>query len=59
VQIRALWDRTIPNNRVRVKVSQIRGPLQRMGAEGRARLSAERRGVPLRVRHADLVAAAQ
>jgi hypothetical protein len=52
VQIRALWDRTVTPGRVRVEARQTRGPLQRLGAEGRARLSAQRRGVSLMARHA-------
>jgi Holliday junction resolvase RusA-like endonuclease len=53
VQMCALWDRTVTPDRVRVEVRQTRGPLQRIGAEVRARLSAQRRGVSLLLRHAD------
>jgi hypothetical protein len=48
----AAFERAI--NRVRVECRQTRGPLQRMGTEGRARLSAERRGIPLVKRYAVL-----
>jgi Holliday junction resolvase RusA-like endonuclease len=57
VQIRALWDRTVPTDRVRVEVRKTIGPLQRMTAEARARSSAERRGVPWGVRNAHLISA--
>jgi hypothetical protein len=50
------WTRERYENTRNVQVRQTRGPLQRMTANGLARLSAKRRGVPLRVRHADLVA---
>src|SRR5262245_55834464 len=40
----ARWDRVVPTGRIRVEVRQVLAPKLRMSAEGRQRLSEQRRG---------------